>query len=81
MKRIRIGDLLVAQQLITEDQLGEALAEQKITGRKLGRQLVEMGFVEENTLLSLLSEQLNIPFVELKQFRFDPDLMEQINIL
>lgn len=75
-KRIRIGDLLVAQQIISQDQLGEALAEQKRSGRKLGRQLVEMGFVEENTLLSLLSEQLDIPFVELKQFRFDADLVK-----
>ncbi len=77
-KRIRIGDLLVAQQIISQNQLEEALAEQKNTGRKLGRQLVEMGFVEENTLLTLLSEQLNIPFVELKQFRFDPELVKSL---
>lgn len=78
MKRIRIGDLLVAQQLITEDQLGVALKEQKNTGLKLGRQLVELGFVEENTLLSLLSKQLDIPFVELKNYRFDRDLVQTL---
>lgn len=78
MKRIRIGDLLVAQQLITEDQLGVALKEQKNTGLKLGRQLVELGFVEENTLLSLLSRQLDIPFVELKNYRFDRDLVQTL---
>jgi len=77
-KRIRLGDLLVAQQLISQDQLEQALKEQKNTGRKLGRQLVEMGFVEENTLLSLLSRQLNIPFIELKQFRFDRDLVSSL---
>lgn len=77
-KRIRIGDLLVAQQIISQDQLEQALAEQKNSGRKLGRQLVDMGFVEENTLLSLLSEQLSIPFVELKQFRFDPELVKKL---
>jgi len=74
--RIRIGDLLVAQQLISSDQLDSALAEQKKTGRKLGRQLIEMEFVEENTLLNLLSKQLSIPFIELKQFRFDRDLVQ-----
>lgn len=74
--RIRIGDLLVAQQLISQEQLENALAEQKKTGRKLGRQLIEMSFVEENTLLNLLSKQLSIPFVELKQFRFDRDLVQ-----
>lgn len=75
-KRIRIGDLLVAHQIITQEQIENALSEQKKTGRKLGRQLVEMGFVEENTLLNLLSQQLRIPFVELKQFRFDPELVQ-----
>lgn len=77
-KRIRLGDLLVAQQLITQEQLDSALQEQRITGLKLGRQLIEMGYVEENTLLSLLSRQLNIPFVELKHFRFDRDLVQTL---
>lgn len=75
-QRIRIGDLLVAQQVITPDQLDNALAEQKKTGHKLGRQLIGMGYVEENTLLSLLSKQLNYPFIELKQFRFDKSLVQ-----
>ena len=75
-QRIRIGDLLVAQQLISQEQLESALAQQKITGRKLGRQLIEMEYVEENTLLNLLSKQLAIPFIELKQFRFDRDLVQ-----
>lgn len=77
-KRIRLGDLLVAQQLITQEQLEQALREQKVTGRKLGRQLLEMEFVEENTLLELLSRQLDIPFIELKQFRFDRDLVASL---
>ncbi len=77
-KRIRIGDLLVAQQMISQDQLDSALSEQKNTGRKLGRQLVDMGFVEENALLDLLSQQLDIPFVELKHFRFDPELVQTL---
>ena len=75
-KRIRIGDLLVAQQIITSAQLGNALLEQKKTGHKLGRQLIEMGYVEENTLLTLLSKQLNYPFIELKQFRFEKELVQ-----
>jgi MSHA biogenesis protein MshE len=77
-QRIRIGDLLVAQQIITEEQLGQALAAQRKTGRKLGNQLVDMGYVEENTLLQLLSKQLNIPFVELKHFRFDKTLVQTL---
>ena len=57
-KRIRIGDILVAQQIITQQQLEHALKDQKTSGRKLGKALVELGYVEENTLLSVLSRQL-----------------------
>lgn len=77
-KRIRIGDLLVEKNMISETQLQHALQEQKLTGRKLGATLVELGYVEENALLSLLSAQLNIPFVELKQFRFDRELVQKL---
>ncbi len=77
-KRIRIGDILVAQQIISQDQLMKALAEQKKTGYKLGRQLVALNFVDENTLLSLLSKQLEYPFIELKQYRFDRDLVQTL---
>ena len=56
-RRIRIGDLLVSQQMISEDQLKKALEEQKVSGRKLGNTLVDLGYVDENDLLSLLSEQ------------------------
>ncbi|WP_082354049.1 GspE/PulE family protein [Marinagarivorans algicola] len=75
-QRIRIGDLLVAQQIITSAQLLNALDEQKNTGHKLGRQLIEMGYVEENTLLTLLSKQLNYPFIALKQFQYDKELVQ-----
>ncbi len=77
-KRIRIGDLLVEKNMISETQLQHALQEQKLTGRKLGATLVELGYVEENALLNLLSAQLEIPFVELKQFRFDRDLVQKL---
>jgi MSHA biogenesis protein MshE len=77
-KRIRIGDILVAQQIISQDQLDKALAEQKRSGFKLGRQLIELGFVDENTLLTLLSEQLNYPFVDLRNYRFDRALVQTL---
>ncbi|MFC3115131.1 GspE/PulE family protein [Cellvibrio fontiphilus] len=77
-KRIRIGDLLVEKNMISETQLQHALQEQKLTGRKLGATLVELGYVDENALLNLLSAQLDIPFVELKQFRFDRTLVQRL---
>ncbi len=77
-KRVRIGDLLVEQKMISEAQLQEALAEQKKSGRKLGRVLVESGFVDEDKLLVLLSEQLDIPYVDLSHFELDPDLVRRL---
>ncbi len=77
-KRVRIGDLLVEQKLISEAQLQAALAEQKKSGRKLGRVLIENGFIGEETLLQLLSEQLEIPFVDLSRFELDPQLVTRL---
>jgi len=74
-KRIRIGDLLVEQKIISQSQLQEALTEQKKSGRKLGRVLIENGFIDEDRLLVLLSEQLDIPYVDLSRFELDPELV------
>lgn len=77
-KRLRLGDLLVGREMISEAQLQHALQEQKLSGRKLGNTLVDLGFVDEMELLTLLSDQLNIPFVDLKQFRFNSDLVQTL---
>ena len=77
-KRIRIGDILVAQQIITQEQLEHALKDQKTSGRKLGKSLVALGYVDENTLLSILSRQLNYPFIELGHYAFDAELIKQL---
>lgn len=77
-QRIRIGDILVAQQIITQEQLEDALADQKKSGRKLGKALVELGYIDENTLLSILSRQLQIPFVELRHYQFNEELVKTL---
>ncbi|MGH8596402.1 MAG: MSHA biogenesis protein MshE, partial [Gammaproteobacteria bacterium] len=73
-KKIRIGDLLVENKIISQAQLETALADQKKTGRKLGQILVENGYLREESLLSFLSQQLKIPFVELAHFKFEPQI-------
>jgi MSHA biogenesis protein MshE len=77
-KRIRLGDLLVEHKLISETQLATALEEQKKSGRKLGRVLIESGYVKEDDLLSLLSRQLAIPFVDLSAYHFKPEVVKLI---
>lgn len=71
-RKIRIGDLLVSNGVITEPQLMSALAEQKKTGQKLGHTLVDMGFIDEVRLLEFLSQQLQIPLIDLAVRRVDP---------
>ena len=73
--KIRIGDLLVASGDITEAQLQDALAAQKESGLKLGKILVEKGFVNEDRLLFFLSEQLGVPFVDLTDYPLDENLV------
>jgi MSHA biogenesis protein MshE len=70
-KNIRVGDLLVEESIITTEQLEYALKEQKISGSKLGKTLVTLGFVEENVLLDTLSKQLDIPFVDIQNFNYE----------
>ena len=74
-KKIRIGDLLVQNGIISEVQLQQALEKQRLSGLRLGRVLVDLGFVEENQFLTFLAQQMDIAFVDLKQFNFDTNLV------
>ncbi len=73
--KVRIGDMLVSNGEITEEQLKQALSDQKESGRKLGRILVERGYIEEDKFLGFLSEQFGIPFIDLREEPFDPALV------
>jgi len=77
-RKIRIGDLLVSNAVITEAQLMAALAEQKKTGKKLGGTLIEMGLIDEGHLLEFLSQQLQIPLIDLAGFRVDSHVVRQL---
>jgi MSHA biogenesis protein MshE len=75
-KKIRLGDLLVEKGLISNDQLMQALAAQKKTGHKLGRTLISSGLVTEEQMLELLSTQLQVPFIDLKQYNYDAETVQ-----
>lgn len=70
--KIRLGDLLVQNAIISNEQLLQALAAQRDSGRKLGVVLVEQGFVSENQLLTLLSQHLNVPLINIPEYRVSP---------
>jgi HD-like signal output (HDOD) protein len=74
----RIGELLVAKKLITEEQLEEALVEQRGTGGKTFEILVRLGHLDKDGLHAFLSKQSGLPAIELKRMHIDSDLVELI---
>lgn len=77
-KKLRLGDLLVEHKAISQVQLEAALAEQKKSGRKLGMILVENGAIDEDTLLKYISKQLRVPFIDLRHYKFNPEVIRLV---
>lgn len=75
----RLGDLLVDEEIISQDQLMSALAEQKQTGRKLGTVLIETGVITEEQLLRFLAQQLNMPFLDISNFQIEERLASELS--
>ena len=65
-EKLRLGQILVQQKRITEEQLNAALEEQKQVGRRLGRVLIDKGIITEEQLAEALARQFNLAYVELK---------------
>jgi MSHA biogenesis protein MshE len=77
-EKIRLGDLLAQQKLITTEQLQFALDQQKRSGRKLGRVLVDNAFVTEDQISEALAKQLNIPFINLKYYNVNLEIVRRM---
>jgi MSHA biogenesis protein MshE len=71
--KLRLGEVLVQQKLISEDQLQFALGEQKRLGKKLGQILIENSIANEDQIAQALARQLNIPHVNLKVYNLKPN--------
>ena len=77
-EKVRLGDLLVQQKLISPEQLEIALERQKGSGLKLGRVLVGNSFVSEENISETLAKQLGIPYVDLKSYPINLELVRLI---
>ncbi|MCS5709657.1 GspE/PulE family protein [Candidatus Berkiella cookevillensis] len=75
MKKIKLGDLLVEQKVISPEDLSVALSVQKQTGQRLGAILIEKNILSEEHLLSFLADQLNLPFIDLKHYRVKKEIV------
>lgn len=74
-KKIRIGDALVRDGIISEEQLQKALEMQKGTGRKLGETLIDAGMVTEEKVAEVLSRQLGYGLVDLQNIAIPQDIL------
>jgi len=77
-EKIRLGEILVQQKLLTEEQLKAALDEQKKTGRRLGRVFIERGFITEEQISKALARQLGADYIDLKQYNIKRDVVAKL---
>jgi hypothetical protein len=75
MTKRRLGELLQAEGLVTEDQVRVALEEQRKSNLFLGEALVKLGFVSEEVIAQTIVQQFNLPFASALQFVVTPDIL------
>ncbi len=73
-KKIRLGEALVLSNVITQEQLDEALAQQKSSGKKLGEMLIDQGLITEDLIAQVLSAQLGYPIIDLQNIEISPEV-------
>ncbi len=74
----RFGEILLKENLITPDQLKQALDHQKINGVRLGSSLVQLGFMNDDEVTAILSRQYGVPSINLTYFEVDPSVIKLI---
>src|SRR6266478_5491235 len=75
---VRLGEILVKESLITQDQLQKALEFQRANGGKLGSCLTKMGFITDDDITGVLSRQYGVPSINLKFYEIDPNVIKLI---
>ena len=74
----RLGEILVKENLITADQLKQAMAHQRQNGGRLGTALMKLGFVTDDAITEVLSRQYGVPSINLKYYEVDPAVIKLI---
>ena len=75
---VKLGELLLKENMVTPQQLQEALGHQKMNGGKLGKAFVSLGYVRDEEITSLLSRQYGVPSINLDHFEVDPTIIKII---
>ncbi len=77
-QRLRLGDLLLQEKLVTPEQVEQVLAEQRTSGRKLGEALIHYGWITEAQIAKAVARQLRAPFIDLTHFPLRPELAQML---
>ncbi len=75
----KLGEILVRENLITSDQLREALEFQRTNGGRLGSNLVKLGIVSDDVVTAVLSRQYGVPSINLELFHIEKDVIKLIS--
>jgi len=78
--RIRLGEMLVKADDITQEQLDDALEEQKTSKAKIGEILVELGYTTEDKIFLHLARQLDIPYMSLSAQRIEAEVLNLVPV-
>ena len=76
----KLGEILLKENLITPDQLKQALEHQKANGGRLGNSLVKLGFLNDDEVTAVLSRQYGVPSINLAYFEVDPSVIKLIPV-
>ena len=76
----KLGDLLVKENLISQQQLKEALEHQRVNGGRIGNCLIKLGFVTDDEITAILSRQYGVPSINLSFFDIDASIVKLIPI-
>src|ERR1700719_3366316 len=74
----RLGGILVKENLITADQLKQAMGHQRQNGGRLGTALMKLGFVSDDDITAVLSRQYGVPSINLKFYEVDPAVIKLV---
>lgn len=76
----RLGDMLIEEQIITDEQLSDALEKKKGTTKRLGEVLVELGYTNETDIAKALSSQLGLEIVSLSGIQIEENVLKLVDV-
>src|SRR5262245_614093 len=77
-EKVRLGEILTQQKLLSTEQLRAALEDQKKSGLRLGRVIIDKGYASEEQISQALARQLGVPYINLKQYNIKREITAKL---